>query len=288
MEELQRRHRQEQKDLQGVVTQKKKNSSKKTRKGTLDECEGLEGALKKRQELELRRLIGDEDSVLEHFADQEVQGIVVGTDSSEKDNLHKVDSESKAASQPVAKRNRQKERRARQAIEQEQAANLAAEEASNQTDYRAEERAKMEVEFADRGLIEQEVRSDGHCLYAAMADQLKQNDISISTDLSDYKVIRRDTAVFIQSNADDFIPFLEESLDEYVVKIRDTAEWGGQLELLAISKFYGITINVLQGDGRVERIVVPEQSTGKEAWLAYYRHSFGLGEHYNSLRKKKS
>jgi OTU domain-containing protein 6 len=24
----------------------------------------------------------------------------------------------------------------------------------------------------------------------------------------------------------------------------------------------------------------------KKLWLAYYKHNFGLGEHYNSLRKE--
>ena len=285
MEELQKRHRQEQKDLQAVVMQKKKNASKKTRKGVLDECGGLEQALKKRQELESSELLGNAELPSEYSTNEGVQQLDANCKTENVVIDQESTSESMGISQPLRKRNRQKERLARRTAEQEQATDQAEEEASNQTDYRAKEREKMELEFAARGLIEQEIRSDGHCLYAAIADQLKQNGITIATDLPDYKVIRRDTALFIQSHADDFIPFLEEPLDEYIVKIRDTAEWGGQLELMAITKVYGITINVLQGDGQVIRIEA-EESTRKEAWLAYYRHSFGLGEHYNSLRKK--
>ena len=38
--------------------------------------------------------------------------------------------------------------------------------------------------------------------------------------------------------------------------------------------------------GRVEKIEGGgEEREKKVAWLAYYRHGFGLGEHYNSLRK---
>ena len=77
-------------------------------------------------------------------------------------------------------------------------------------------------------------------------------------------------------------------MDYYVFKVRETGEWGGQLELMALARRYGVTIRVLQGDGRVEEIIgdgVDGAEDKKEVWLAYYRHGFGLGEHYNSLRK---
>jgi OTU domain-containing protein 6 len=75
-------------------------------------------------------------------------------------------------------------------------------------------------------------------------------------------------------------------LDTYVHKIRDTAEWGGQLELIALARSFNIEICVIQ-DGRVDKFE-PSEGNVKEAekiWLAYYRHGYGLGEHYNSLRK---
>jgi OTU domain-containing protein 6 len=76
-------------------------------------------------------------------------------------------------------------------------------------------------------------------------------------------------------------------LDYYIYKIKNTGEWGGQLELMALAKKYNVAISVLQGDGRVEEIN-PDKTDAdneKQLWLAYYRHGFGLGEHYNSLRK---
>src|SRR5436305_7686462 len=56
MEELQARHRKEQRDLQSRITQKKKNASKKTRKGVNDECDALQQELLERQEAELKTL----------------------------------------------------------------------------------------------------------------------------------------------------------------------------------------------------------------------------------------
>src|ERR1700760_478752 len=59
MEELQARHRKEQRDLQSRITQKKKQASKKTRKGVNEECENLEAELKERQRAEVVAFSGD-------------------------------------------------------------------------------------------------------------------------------------------------------------------------------------------------------------------------------------
>ena len=299
MEELLQKHRVEQRNLQERITQKKRNATKKTRKGINDECENLERELRQRQEVELGALTGnaegteDQDDLQSDGLDQLIQNSEASKEVSEYSASNGVTIEngiSSSINQPRTKKpNRQKARLARRAAEQEAAAATAAEEASQLPDRRADEKKIMEEQLRVRGLVEKEVRSDGHCMYAAVADQLQQNGIKVgSEDVPEYKTVRRDAATFIESHPDDFIPFLEEPLAEYVVKVRDTGEWGGQLELSALSKAYGLTINVLQGDGRVERIEGPESTPSKEVWLAYYRHSFGLGEHYNSLRKAPS
>jgi OTU domain-containing protein 6 len=90
----------------------------------------------------------------------------------------------------------------------------------------------------------------------------------------------------MEAHPNDFVGFLEEPIEAYARKIKDTAEWGGQLELQAIAKSYNVDINVLQADGRIEKITSGGSEDGhKTIWLAYYRHSFGLGEHYNALNK---
>src|SRR4051794_11393633 len=58
MEEIQARHRQEQRQLQSRITQKKKNATKKTRKGINAECEELERQLKQKQDDEIAQLTG--------------------------------------------------------------------------------------------------------------------------------------------------------------------------------------------------------------------------------------
>lgn len=297
MEEVLKRHRQEQRDLQGKITQKKKAATKKTRKGVNDECEELERQLKERQSAELSGLTGgspqEHDNINEdpstsdtHDAERDtrkrLEDAVNGFRVSEgPEHVENHD-------QPK-KPNRQKARLARRAAEQEAAIAQAASEAAALPDHREQELAIMKTESKVRGLMERDIRPDGHCLYSAIADQLTAQGLSLATasvssEKPDYKVVRRVAADFIAKNPHDFSAFLEEPLEDYVVKVRDTAEWGGQLELSALARAYGVDINVLQGDGRVEKVGAGSGASAKPIWLAYYRHSYGLGEHYNSLR----
>lgn len=330
MEGLRVKHRKEQRDLQSKITQKKKSATKKTRKGVNDECVELERRLGERQREEIAALNveplsgtsdesnGDqtkarpsqfeetsneangslpEDSPPQpEGASAQVRGYDV-RNALEGHSMADGLDQSKQSKKP----NRQKARLAKRAAGQEALAAKAAEEAADLPDLREAERAAMLKEFENHGLKEKEIRPDGHCLYSAVADQLKQIGVGLKPqlvskridnetngdfeELADYRIVRCTAAGFMSQNPDDFLPFLEEPLDEYTHKIRDTAEWGGQLELLALAKAYGVEIHVIQGVSRLEKIVPDTRTEGKTIWLAYYRHNYGLGEHYNSLRK---
>ncbi|KAI9850041.1 MAG: hypothetical protein M1838_006156 [Thelocarpon superellum] len=204
-----------------------------------------------------------------------------------------------SAMAPARKGNRQKARLARRAAEQEAQAAEAAAEAADLPDLREQERIMMEEQCEKYGLREVQIRPDGHCLYSAVADQVTQLGlwppplVSPSMSLAvgknaapDYRAVRAVAATYMTDNPDPFEPFLEEPLAKYTHKVRDTAEWGGQLELLALARTFGVEIDVLQGDGRVEKIEPLTTSSVEKMWLAYHRHHFGLGEHYNSLRKR--
>ncbi|KAI1084960.1 cysteine proteinase [Whalleya microplaca] len=314
IETAQSRHRKEQRDLQARITSKKKNATKKTRKGVNDECTQLERELKERQEQEIAALNGEVDATQNapasteegnsgdggvngaqdaHAADgitQQLQDTTLSAGTS------KAEPETQSSTQQPKKRNRQKDRMARRAAEQEAAATAAEAEAANMTDHRKIEKTYLLKEFKANGLVEKDIQPDGHCLFSAIADQLQTRHIPLGPETEGrggttppYRVVRKAATDYMEAHADDFAPFLEEPLDTYVPKIRDTAEWGGQLELMALANAYGVEIRVLQ-DGRTETI---EPSAGLQAgdgterkriWLAYYRHGYGLGEHYNSLR----
>ncbi|KAK5105841.1 hypothetical protein LTR62_001971 [Meristemomyces frigidus] len=327
MEELQARHRKEARDLQSRITQKKKQASKKTRRVVNDECEGLEKELKERQATEVAglkvQLSGEED---EEGVGERVEGLCLGDGDGEvgrsttvDEHDHDHDNSARNPGLPptiqntepstTKKPNRAKARLARRAADLDQQALTAAAEAQKLPDLKTQERERMLAAMKERGLREKEIRADGHCLYSAVADQLGQLGVALSVGAADgeegeaeggegkgegYRLVRATAADFISVHSEDFLPFLEEPLDEYVHKIRETGEWGGQLELLALAKSYGVDINVLRDFGRVERIEAGgvagkvggvDATEVREMWLGYYRHGFGLGEHYNSLRR---
>lgn len=292
LEDLQTRHRKEQKDLQGRLTQKKKGATKKTRKGVNSECEELERQLKERQTGELSGR--DEDTVPDVEDVPELDEDPA--DPADVDGLADSLGKTSVAEPPPSeggpkKRNRQKERLARRVAEQEAAVEQAKKEAASQPDQKAVERARMLEEFQARGLAEKSIRPDGHCLFSAIADQLSQASIPLAPasegEVSEdqrYKVVRQAAAAYMEAHPDDFAAWLDEPLPSYVEKIRDTAEWGGHLELLALAKNYNVEITVLQ-NGPDQKIEPGTEGEPVKICLAYYRHGFGLGEHYNSLRK---
>lgn len=301
MEELQTKHRQEQKDLQSRITQKKKSATKKTRKGVNDECAELERQLKEEQSKELNALgVNGESAVVDENVSEDSPSYKKSSEDTSLDIKLDLESLTLSASTIVSngqakKPNRQKARLARRAAEQEAAAEQAQKEATNLPNLCDQELESMRNAYQSKGLQEHEIRSDGHCLYAAVADQLQQLRVNLeqapdigvtNSKIEAYTVTRHVAAKYIFDHRDDFVPFLESPLDEYVKTIRDTGEWGGHLEILALAKAYGVNINVLRGDGRVEKIECGLDDDRSTIWLAYYRHSFGLGEHYNSLRKQ--
>lgn len=322
MDELQGRHRKEQRDLQARITQKKKNATKKTRKGVNDECDKLQQELLEKQKLEIAQLDGTSvSSAADDLENLDLKDDENGSTENISTAPPPTSTPTTQESSPPAptnneapasrgkKTNRQKARLARREAERVAQAEVAAEEAAKQTDHRGSEKEVMDAEFKRIGLREIEINPDGHCLYSAVACQLDDLGLGLKPDPNrivlqpvtlsridtvasakhdGYRAVRAVTADFIKEHQDDFVPFMEEPLDEYTKKIRLTAEWGGQLELQAIARAYGVDINVLQGDGRIEKIESADDSadTKRQIWLAYYRHTYGLGEHYNALVQK--
>jgi OTU domain-containing protein 6 len=305
LEALQARHRKEQRDLVSRTTQKKKQASKKTRKGVNDECERLERELKERQESELAALNGEavadqaedeEEAQDDDTVDEGVAKLQINNSNTQSQEGSIVgDDEDTGAGGRKKKPNRAKARLARRAAEQDAAIREAELEAANAPNPRELERERMETELQKHRLALHEIRADGHCLYAAVADQLKTRELGLKPEIKAtiaekkseaYKGVRHAAAEWIEGHADDFAGFTEDALPEHVRKIRETGEWGGHLELLALARTYGLRICVLHSDGRVDKIEPEGDATDLgEIWLGYYKHSHGLGEHYNSLRK---
>ncbi|CAK7225891.1 OTU protein [Sporothrix bragantina] len=340
IEDIQARHRRELRDLQGRITNKKKNATKKTRKGVNDECAALEHSTRERHQAELFAATGggsDNGGEGDHEADEagdndssqpprdgedgsatqprddadvvteKLAGASIGSSSAAQ--APQQQQQQQQQHQQPKKRNRQKDRLARRQAELDEQTARAHEEASLMKDDKVIEEEKMKPVIAKSGRVEFAIRPDGHCLFSAVADQLERVGRSVTrvpgdAGLENYRVVRHAAARYMAEHPDDFEPFLAANedggdLDTYIEKIRDTARWGGQMELMALANEYDVRIQVLH-DGRSD-LVRPASDNSEDGadedgqpgaqarptlWLVYYRHGFGLGEHYNSLREK--
>ncbi|KAI0336458.1 cysteine proteinase [Cubamyces sp. BRFM 1775] len=181
-------------------------------------------------------------------------------------------------------------------------------------DARLEREAKEEEEQIKKtceelGLMIHEITPDGHCLFSAVADQLSLLGILPSAQAT-YATCRKAAADYIQSHPDDFLPFLPSDLGEdaagageaglmdragferYCATMRNTAVWGGEPEVVALSRAYNVPIHVVQGGKPPVVVHDPSEQTRSApgdkriVYISYHRRLYGLGEHYNSLRPK--
>lgn len=186
-------------------------------------------------------------------------------------------------------------------------------------DPAADARLRKEAEEEERNinrvcdelnLLLHEINPDGHCLFSAVADQLQVLSI-IPAPEATYANIRVAAATYIYTHPDDFLPFLPsaggedgtgaldaglmtpEEFELYCASMRNTAVWGGEPEILALSRAFNVPIHVIQG-GQPPVVVhnptgssTDDQITDKRVVrISYHRRMYGLGEHYNSLRPK--
>ncbi|KAL1746373.1 hypothetical protein HDZ31DRAFT_34322, partial [Schizophyllum fasciatum] len=157
-----------------------------------------------------------------------------------------------------------------------------------------------------------QINPDGHCLFSAVADQLKVLGIVPEANAT-YAFVRDAAAKYMFNHPDDFIPFLPSAVGEdgdgagdaglmtpkqfeqYCATIRDTGVWGGEPEIMALSRSFNIPIHVIQY-GQPPIVIHHPQGEAQDedthakgaVRISYHRRMYGLGEHYNSLRPKRS
>ena len=126
------------------------------------------------------------------------------------------------------------------------------------------------------GLHIRDMRGDGNCMFRAVADQLYSQEHR-------HDEVRRELCDFVESKRTDFEPFVEddEDFDIYLARMRTDAEWGGNFELAAVVRCFGVHVIVHQ-------LAAPRyQLTNHEIKGSHVRTihlSYHDGEHYNSVR----
>ncbi|ORY31963.1 hypothetical protein BCR39DRAFT_524815 [Naematelia encephala] len=162
-----------------------------------------------------------------------------------------------------------------------------------------------------------EIAPDGHCMFNAIADQLYQVGMIPAHQATNPLHLRRTAAQYMLAHPDDFMPFLpsingedaagatddglitEKEFKSYCRNVEETGEWGGEPEIQALSRHYNIPIHVIQrgpptivshggNNDTFGGVLTPEQSASqgdRVVRISYHKRMYGLGEHYNSLRK---
>ena len=259
--ELEARHEEEWREFRERAEAQRQGASKKKLKQIEFQLQQEESDLRYRQSNEIDDLEGCDDAAT-------VEEAVVVEDAAAK----RREEEERQRAKKLAKAQKKKSKREAKAKTESARAQADAIEAE---EVRRNSERKKECEAISKKLVEvnrkiKDVAADGHCLYRAIADQ------SDST----YTEVRKTCAAFMEAHADDFAPFIEdESFGDHCAKVRSSAEWGGQPELLALARALQRPIVVYSRDSEPLRM---GESDGEELVVTYHRDYYALGEHYNS------
>ena len=169
------------------------------------------------------------------------------------------------------------------------------------------------------------VPADGNCLFSAVADQLSSagptgqgmlrdahasvsgspqtlDDAGHDIDISASQALRLLATQYIALHSADFAAFLTDAAGDvtdvgaYCADMGDIrkGKWGGQPELLALSKALNTPLRVVQVDDVMQAtpsrpsllrsMVFGEEQQGPQLTVAFHKHYYALGEHYNSVR----
>jgi len=201
----------------------------------------------------------------------------------------------------------------------------AAAEAAAMGDVKQVETDTLIAQLAKEGGRLVKVPADGNCLFSAVADQLsaagptgqgmlRDAHASVSgspqtldeaghdVDINSSQALRLLATQYIALHGDEFAAFLTDSdgnlvpVSAYCDDMGDIrkGKWGGQPELLALSKALGAPLRVVQVDdvmratpsrpAQLRSMVFGEKEDGPKLTVAFHKHYYALGEHYNSVR----
>ncbi|KAF9290911.1 OTU domain-containing protein 6B [Linnemannia elongata] len=315
LEELRARHKKEQRDLTAKVTALKKTATKgdkKKKKEVLAEVAQMEHKLNQQQDTEEKAWLAEHGSssgtaaAARESLDQAVEEddeddfdpndipidhLTLDPTPAPKPKQQQQQQSSSGGGGGGKKPNRQKARKDRKAQALKELQDEAEQEAAGQVNMNEVERKSIEELANVMNVTVKDVTADGHCLYNAIADQLLQRYQTETT----VKTLRHETAEYMKAHSDDFLPFLTnkqgdmmspEDFNDYCKDLESTAVWGGQPELLALSRVHKVPIWVVQMGSPTVKLSEGVDATKTPLMVSYHRHMYGLGEHYNSLRPK--
>lgn len=291
MEELQSKHKKELKQFETdkrIALKKVKGTAGKGKKGkealakAEQEWDSKFEELTTKHKNEIDALQGDAA-----VAEESSAAVEQKEETAQEPELSEEEKVKLAKEKALAKKLRKKKNKLAQEKAREE--EIAREMANAPNPRQMEIDAIMELYLSKLNFKIEEVAADGNCLYRAVAKQMELMDQDF-----DYSQIRSMCADELGAKREDYEPFADlsdmkvDNFDDYVEKVRDSNEWGGHLELRALSHKLNKTIVVYSTEGPLE-IKVEGQDDDEEnvIRLSFHRNYYALGEHYNSVVKSQ-
>jgi len=129
------------------------------------------------------------------------------------------------------------------------------------------------------GLKLKECRADGNCLFRSFADQIERDE-------SRHQEYRSKCINYMRENRDEFAVFMTEDYDEYLEEMSKLGEWGGNFEIIALSRAYCVNVIIHhETDPRYEIVYQkPDDDAGTSKVAGTIHLSYHDESHYNSVR----
>ena len=162
------------------------------------------------------------------------------------------------------------------------------------------EDAALAEQIAPLHLRVVDIAPDGNCLYSAIGDQCEAAALRLDAaaaaaggggggaPLSKHsaEALRRAAAAEMRANPDEYAPFLERELDEYVeARVLAAGVWGGEVELKALARALRVAAIIVHRPHGAARRVDGAPCGTVELNVSYHEKAYALGAHYNSLRR---
>ena len=271
MATIKQRHKAELKALNLDCETRLQGKKGPERAAELKVIETLKKELQERQEKELR----EEEERLAAQAEAKQQNGEEGDEIEE-------EGDDKSGEKGEKKLSRARQRAMKKEAREEEEKKKRQEEAAKRGPTKRDvEEATLTAELARLGLRIRDITPDGNCMFTAVSDQVKVRE-GLRYDIQD---LRMRAIKEMKEHPAMFAPFLPEgeTLDKYCAKMAKSGEWGGELELRALSL-------ALQRQIWVHSFGSPTIRWGEDEGfdpstalhLTYHQHQFALGEHYNS------
>lgn len=133
---------------------------------------------------------------------------------------------------------------------------------------------KFKKHLESLGYFIREVGGDGNCLFRSVSEQIEGNE-------NNYQEYREKCINYIKGNKETYAPYIEddEPIDDYIERMSKNGEWGGNLEIHALSMVLEANFYIYIHENPMY-IVKNFEKPKKNVLLTYHE-----GKHYNSLRK---